>query len=99
MHKTEPNRQEDRVSKEVSSPTSIPLSPSPFDALSEEEDAPPGETILHEIEFPGTQRAIAPNLDPKEKALVPLGQQEAEATEEALQLALHRSREEVQRRS
>jgi hypothetical protein len=99
MHKTQPNRQEDRVSKEASSPTPIPLSTNYFDILSVEEDAPPEETTFHETQFPGTKRAIALSLNPKKKALMPLGQQEAEATEEALQLALHRSREDAQRRS
>jgi hypothetical protein len=52
-----------------------------------------------EREFPGTQRAIALSLDTKEKAPMLLWEQEAEVTEEALRSALHRSREEAQRRS
>ena len=82
-----------------SSPTSIPLSPNYFDVLSEEEDAPQEETTLQETKISEMQRVIALSMDPKEKAPVPLWEHEAETTEEALQLALHRSREEAQKRS
>ena len=48
MHKTKPNRQEDRVSKAVSSPELILLSLNYFDVLSKEGDAPRGEIALQE---------------------------------------------------
>ncbi len=99
MLKTLQNRRGDQASKEASSPTSNPLSPNYFDVLSEEEDTPPEEIAPQETKLPGTQRAIALSIDPKGKASMPLRDQEAEASEEALQLVLHRSREEKQRRS
>jgi len=59
--KTLPNRHEDRVSKEASSPNSIPLSPSYFDVLSKEENAPPEGNPLKEPEheFADMHRALA----------------------------------------
>ena len=66
--------------KVVSSPVLIPLSPNYFDALSEEEeDAPLEETAPQETKSTGTQRATTLNWDPKEKAPMPLAQEEKEA--------------------
>ena len=73
----------------------IPLSPNYFDSLSEEEDASNEEATCQETESTGTQRATALNLDPKEKAPMPLVQQEKEVEEETLRRALHQSREEA----
>ena len=99
--KTLPYRQGDLASRKASSPISIPLSSNYFDVLSEEEDAPPEGTPLlgSELEFPGMHEALALSLDPKGKAPMSLRKREAEATEKNLQIALHRSRKEAQRKS
>ncbi len=85
-HKTLLNHREDPALKEASSPTPILLSSNYFDVLSEEQDAPPEERALQEMEreFPGLQRAIALSMDPKGKAPMLLQEHEAMATEETL---------------
>ena len=86
----QPNQLEGLVPKVVSSPRLIPLSPNYFDALSKmEEDVPREERA---------QRTEPTNLnwDPKEKAPMPLAQQEREGEEEALRRALQLSRVKAQ---
>jgi hypothetical protein len=95
--KTPQNPQEDPVSREVSYPRSIPLSPNYFDALfGMEEDAPLEKRAL-QTEATETQRTSAPRMDPNKKAPMPLEQLEREAKEEALQHALHLSHMEAHR--
>ena len=100
-HKTRPNRRGDRASKEASSPTSISHSPIYFDVLLEEGEASPEKRAPQEpgLEYTELQRAIALSLDPKGKAPMQLRELEAEEEEKAIQLALHRSRKDAQRRS
>ena len=90
--KTRPSLQAGRALKEASCRASIPLSPNYFDVLSEEEKAPPEETLERDQESPGLHMALALSRDPKEKSPMFLQDQAAEKEEADLQLALHLSR-------
>ncbi len=96
--KTPQNPPEGLVLKGASFPGSIPHSPNYFDALSEmEEDAPLVEMTPLGAKPMETQRTSAPSKDPNKKVPMHVEQHEREAEEDALQLALHRSRVEAHR--